>query len=223
MSDETDSVRPARRVRRVVRVFTQRESQALIEPLEAQIAEAIAGCALVHDVAEGKRSPAEAHEQMAEIEHRGDLLRGKLVAKLTHVLVAPVDREDLFRLSRSIDDVLDNLRDFAREWDLYGVESREPFVRLLEATAQGLEALRSAVQTIADDPKRLTSRTALATKKAANEIRHAYDEELAKLFQRKLSMKVIKIRELLRRLDVVGLRLNEAADVLADAAVKRRA
>ena len=38
---------------------------------------------------------------------------------LAGVLVTPVDREDLFRLSRSIDDVLDNLRDFVREWDLY--------------------------------------------------------------------------------------------------------
>ena len=36
-------------------------------------------------------------------------------------------------------------------------------------------------------------------------------------------MEVIKAREILRRLDVVGLRLNEAADVLSDAAVKRRA
>jgi hypothetical protein len=31
----------------------------------------------------------------------------------------------------------------------------------------------------------------------------------------------MKARDLLRRLDVVGLRLNEAADALADAAVKR--
>jgi division protein CdvB (Snf7/Vps24/ESCRT-III family) len=96
-------------------------------------------------------------------------------------------------------------------------------VGLLEATATALEDLRVAVQTIGRDPKKLTSRTALATKKSANEIRRLYDEELARLFQRKLSMKVLKIRELLRRLDVVGLRLNEAADVLADAAVKRRA
>ena len=34
-------------------------------------------------------------------------------------------------------------------------------------------------------------------------------------------MEVLKCRELLRRLDVVGLRLNEAADRLSDAAVKR--
>jgi uncharacterized protein Yka (UPF0111/DUF47 family) len=160
---------------------------------------------------------------MAGIEHQGDLLRAKFVGKLAHVLVAPIDREDLFRLSRSIDDVLDNLRDFVREWDLFDVSTKDPYGALLEATTAALEDLHRAVRTIARDPKKLTSRTALATKKSANEIRRLYDEELARLFQRKLSMKVLKIRELLRRLDVVGLRLNEAADVLADAAVKRRA
>jgi len=192
-------------------------------PLERQLAVTIAACALAREVAEGKRTPSEAHAKIADIEHRGDLLRAKFVGKLTHVLVAPVDREDLFRLSRSIDDVLDNLRDFVREWDLFDVSTKDPFVGLLDATAAALEELRTAVRTIGRDPKKLTSRTALATKKSANEIRRQYDEELAKLFQRKLSMKVLKIRELLRRLDVVGLRLNEAADVLADAAVKRRA
>lgn len=210
-------------VRRVVRVITRNESESLIAPLERQLVATISACALAREVAEGTRTPAEAHAKIADIEHKGDLLRGKFVGELTHVLVAPIDREDLFRLSRSIDDVLDNLRDFMREWDLFDVTTKEPYAGLLDATAAALEDLHVAVRTIGRDPKKLTSRTALATKKSANEIRRLYDEELAKLFQRKLSMKVLKIRELLRRLDVVGLRLNEAADVLADAAVKRRA
>ncbi|NLE23401.1 MAG: DUF47 family protein [Actinobacteria bacterium] len=210
-------------VRRVVRVITRSESQTLIAPLERQLTVTIAACALAREVAEGKRTPAEAREKMAGIEHSGDQLRARFVSKLTKVLVAPIDREDLFRLSRSIDDVLDNLRDFVREWDLFDVSTKDPYIGLLDATARALEDLHGAVQIIGRDPKKLTSRTALATKKSANEIRRLYDEELAKLFQRKLSMKVLKIRELLRRLDVVGLRLNEAADVLADAAIKRRA
>jgi uncharacterized protein Yka (UPF0111/DUF47 family) len=188
-----------------------------------QLVGTIAAGARARVVAGGGRTPSEAHEKMAGIEHQGDLLRAKFVGKLAHVLVAPIDREDLFRLSRSIDDVLDNLRDFVREWDLFDVSTKDPYGALLEATTAALEDLHRAVRTIARDPKKLTSRTALATKKSANEIRRLYDEELARLFQRKLSMKVLKIRELLRRLDVVGLRLNEAADVLADAAVKRRA
>ena len=93
----------------------------MVAILERQIAEAIRACRLARSVADGKLDPGEAHEQIAEIEHRGDTLRGKLVTQLATVLVAPIDREDLFRLSRSIDDVLDNLRDFVREWDLWQI------------------------------------------------------------------------------------------------------
>jgi uncharacterized protein Yka (UPF0111/DUF47 family) len=159
---------------------------------------------------------------MAEIEQRGDALRGKLVMRLAGVLVTPIDREDLFRLSRSIDDVLDNLRDFVREWDIYGIEADDAYLGLIDATTSGLEDLRLAVQTISKDPSD-TSRFALVCKKSANEIRREYDVELGRLFNGELTMEIFKVRELLRRLDVVGLRLNEAADVLADAAVKRRA
>jgi hypothetical protein len=44
---------------------------------------------------------------------------------------------------------------------------------------------------------------------------------LAKLYAGELSVETLKARDLLRRLDVVGLRLNEAADFLLDASVKR--
>ena len=156
---------------------------------------------------------------MAAVERRGDTMRGELVARLSGVLVAPIDREDLFRLSRSIDDVLDNLRDFIREWDLYEIKAATSYLGLLDATADGIADLQLAVQAIANDPKDV--KTALASKESAGEIRRLYDVELGRLFRGKLTMEVVKCRELLRRLDVVGLRLNEAADRLSDAAVKR--
>jgi len=196
-------------------------SQPLTAILDRQLAETIAACRLARAVAEGKADPAEADVRMAEIEHRGDNLRNELVVKLAAVPDAPIDREDLFRLSRSIDDVLDNLRDFLREWDLYGITGTDAYLGLLDATASGVADLRTAVSAIGKDPKEI-SRTALISKKSANEIRRLYDAELGRLFHGELSMDVIKVRELLRRLDVVGLRLNEAADVLSDAAVKRR-
>ena len=194
-------------------------SEPLIAILERQLEETIAACRLAHAVAEGKADPAEAHEQMAEIEHRGDTLREELVRRLAGVPAAPIDREDLFRLSRSIDDVLDNLRDFVREWDIYGVEAAGGFVGLLNATASGIGDLQLAVQAIAEDP--IDMKTALSSTRSANEIRRLYDVELGRLFRGKLTMEVMRSRELLRRLDVVGLRLNEAADRLSDAAVKR--
>ena len=205
------------------RALTRRPDAELVGALREQVAVTVEGVDLTLALVNGEVPIADARQRMREIEHRGDECRHTTVNRLSSAFANPIDREDLFRLSRSIDDVLDNLRDFVREWDLFDVSTKDPYIGLLDATARALEDLHGAVQIIGRDPKKLTSRTALATKKSANEIRRLYDEELAKLFQRKLSMKVLKIRELLRRLDVVGLRLNEAADVLADAAIKRRA
>jgi high affinity sulfate transporter 1 len=192
---------------------------AVIATLEAQLTEAAAACRLARSVAEGRITSADALLRTAEIEHRGDTMRSELVNRLTGVLAAPIDREDLFRLSRSIDDVLDNLRDFVRAWDLYDVAAAGRFSGLLDATARGIEDLQRAIQAIAEDPNDVT--TALATKKSANEIRRQYETELGRLFRGEPTMEVVKSRELLRRLDVVGLRLNEAADRLSDAAIKR--
>jgi len=210
------------RFRRAIRDLGRGASAPLTAILERQLEETIVACKLARAVAEGSAVPSEAYEQMAEIEHGGDVLRGELVTRLARVLVSPIDREDLFRLSRSIDDVLDNLRDFVREWDLYEIEGGDSFLAILDAIASGVDDLRLAVRTIASD-SRDTSQSALVSKKSANEIRRLYDAEVGRLFRGELTMEVLKSRELLRRLDVVGLRLNEAADVLSDAAVKRRA
>ena len=209
------------RFRRAIRDLGRGESVPLTSILERQLEETVVACRLARAVAEGSAVPSQAHERMAEIEHAGDVLRGELVTRLAGLLVSPIDREDLFRLSRSIDDVLDNLRDFVREWELYQIEGGDSFVGILDAIAGGVEDLRLAVQTLASDAKD-TSHSALVSKKSANEIRRLYDAEVGRLFRGELTMDVLKARELLRRLDVVGLRLNEAADVLSDAAVKRR-
>jgi uncharacterized protein Yka (UPF0111/DUF47 family) len=193
----------------------------VIAILERQLEETASACKLARAVAEGRSVPGDAREKAAEIEHGGDMLRRELVTRLQGSLDSPLSREDLFRLSRSIDDVLDNLRDFVREWDLYRVAGAASFVTVIDAIAAGVDDLRLAVQTIAGGADDM-SQSALASKKSANEVRRLYDGEVARLFSGELSMEVLKSRELLRRLDVVGLRLNEAADVLADAAVKRQ-
>ncbi len=192
---------------------------AVIATLEGQLSEAADACRLARAVALGKVGSSDAGVKIAETERRGDLMTAELVTRLAGVLVAPIDREDLLRLSRSINDVIANLSDFVREWTLYGVRSARGFLGLLDATASGIGALQLAVEAVARDPKDLEA--ALASKKSANEIRRLYDVELGRLFHGEPTMDVVKHRELLRRLDVVGLRLNEAADRLSDAAIKR--
>ncbi len=168
----------------------------------------------------GEVDASSAHERVVDLEHRGDRARGQFVRELASAVAPPLDREDLFRLSRSVDDVLDNLRDFAREFELFSVEDDGVFGGPLEAVERAVTRLGEAIDLIVDAPDRL-GESVLAANKASNAIRRRYQEAVARLLVGTVDAPMLKRRELLRRIDVVGLRLGEAADALADGAVKR--
>lgn len=208
------------RLGRLVTDLIGRADQRLVDILGDQIEAAIDGAALARALVAGQKPAADARALMAAIEHRGDRERGRLVAALSATLTAPVDREDLFRLSRCVDDVLDSVRDFVRESHLYGLDRQPSVTPVLDALIEGLRAVGSATRELLGDPA-AASRTTMTAKKAVGRIRQCYQLELAELFKGELDMRTLKRREVLRRLDVAGLRLGEAADALADGIVKR--
>lgn len=158
--------------------------------------------------------------KLADVEESGNEHRAQLIDELARALTTPLDREDLFRVSRSIDDVLDNLRDFGRELDLFSPAATDSFGPLLRILDDGVAVFRDAVMDMRARPAQVTARCKKA-KEHGNSLRRHYQEALAALFARDLTMETLKQRDLLRRLDVVGLRFGEAADALADAALKR--
>jgi uncharacterized protein len=208
------------RLRRVVSDLLGRSDQRLVELVIRQIEAATDGARLARAMTVGDVAPATARSQMGGIEHHGDQQRGALVAALSASLTTPIDREDLFRLSRFVDDVLDELRDFVRESDLYALPDQDSVAPILDALVDGLDMLRSAIrQMVARNSQ--AGVTTLAAKKSGSRIRQLYQLELAELFRRPLDVELMKRRELLRRIDVVGIRLGEAADALADGIMKR--
>jgi uncharacterized protein len=188
--------------------------------LAAQVDHALDGLAVIAAAVRRETTPERCLERLIEIEHDGDDVRGAVVEELASALILPLDREDLFRVSRSVDDVLDNLRDFARELALFELQDVRCVSAMVDELEQALTHLRAAVTGIPDEDESFP-RAVLAAKKASNGVRSRYDEALAGLFEDPVDADTMKQRELLRRLDVVGLRLGEAGDALADGAVKR--
>jgi uncharacterized protein len=203
---------------RLGRSLTRRPDDVLVGNLRDQVAATLEGLDLTLALVRGEIGIEDARRRMSEIEHRGDDFRGVTVNRLASAFANPIDREDLFRLSRSVDDVLDNLHDFVRELDLFAIDPHPRLAGLLTAIGDGLGDLDEAIATIARDPLRIR-KASLAVRK--NEIRRRYQEALAQTLSAPVSADNLKLRELLRRLDVVGLRLGEAADALADGAMKR--
>jgi uncharacterized protein Yka (UPF0111/DUF47 family) len=198
-----------------------RSDQRMVALIARQIDTAAKGARLAESMAAGEVSAADARTRMVDIEHLGDDQRAELVRELGHSLTTPIDREDLFRLSRSVDDVLDDLRDFARESDLYGMGDQPGVAPLLAAIAEGLEELKRAVGNVVASPATVPQ-DAQQAKKHCNRVRQLYQLQLAELFQGEVDVEMFKRRELLRRIDVVALRMGEAADALQDGVLKRR-
>ncbi|MFC4116431.1 DUF47 domain-containing protein [Nonomuraea zeae] len=214
------AARPARRLARAWDELRGRSGRRVIDLIRGQVAVARAGAVLTCSAASGALARSAARTRMTEVEHEGDAARAELVRALRRTLATPLDREDLFRLSRSIDDVLDQLRDFVREADLFGPADLAFAVEPLRAVIDGLDELEEALLKILGDPGSVTV-AVLATRKSRSRVHQLYQARLAELFAGPLEMDTLRERELLSRLDAVGRRLGESADALADAMLKR--
>lgn len=205
--------------RDLLRELGAREHRS-IQLLRDQVTNAADAVRTVRASVSGDLDSADAERQVIEIEHRGDAARAELARVLAAAVAPPLDREDLYRVSRSVDDVLDNLRDFAREFALFDACDDGIFAETLGAIGTAVDRLGEAIDQLAVAPERLAD-TVAGSKKASTAIRRRYQEAVAALLVGPVDVVMLRRRELLRRLDVVGLRLGEAADALADGGVKR--
>jgi uncharacterized protein len=208
------------RLRRFTRDLTGGNDAVLVGHLEQQLDATLAAVAIARALAAGEIATADARSQLGAVESDGDHARRALITQLSRTLAAPMDREDLFRLSRSVDDVLDNLRDLGREFDLYQIPGEPLLVDALANIEAGVLGLREAIGSLIGAPEHASLRAAEAKK---NDVRPSYQQAMAALLAegQEVTTELLRRRELLRRVDVTGLRLAEAADALADGAVKR--
>src|SRR5215471_18899776 len=74
-----------------------------------------------HDVDERVR-------KLKEIEHRGDEMTHNILTKLNQTFITPFDREDIYRLASSLDDVLDFVYAAGVRLIMYKITSAPPAV-----------------------------------------------------------------------------------------------
>ncbi|MGI8518980.1 MAG: DUF47 domain-containing protein [Acidimicrobiia bacterium] len=202
-------------------LFGKRKPDATVEALKEQIKAAADAAHAALEMLNRELSNEEAKVRIEEIETVGDKARATLSEELTQALGTPIDHEDLFRVSRSVDDVLDSLRDFVNEVDLFGPEDRSGLIPPLKPIVEALDQFREAVDKLDDDPKAVTE-LGFKAQKTAGKVRKLYQAGLGELFNTEtVTVDMLRSRELLRRLDVIGLRVQESTAGLSDGLMKR--
>lgn len=210
------------RLVRFVQSFGPQASKELIQNLVSHLEADADAVMLVIRMLRGAVDYPTSLIEMSEIEHRGDLLRSSLVAELARTLVTPLDREDIYRFSRSIDDLLDELRDFVREWNLLQEADPQPLLHVLTELNAAIASTALVVRSL-QGPKNLESGSAqlLEALRSANRVRTVHEDEITTLFTGRVTMKLLRERELLHRLDTIGMHLVQGLNTIADSFVKR--
>ena len=113
--------------------------------------------------------------------------------------------------------MLDNTRDFIREIHLWKGYAGEHANVALTHVNVALHDLELAVTAEGADMRRYC----LEASKESARVRRAYESGLAAVYTGEMSMDTLKTRDLLRRVDVIGLRLGESSDAILDGLVKR--
>ncbi len=170
------------------------------------------------------RNADETHARRVEqIEKEADELRRILIDDLNRSFVTPIDREDLYSLSRAIDDVLDYGYSTIDEMVMFGVQPTELMGKMVTILREAAEELHLGVLQLRERPQ-VALAHATRAKKLENRAESLYREAIVELFQQPKTVEdvmwMLKKREIYRHLSNAADRGDEAANIISDIVVK---
>jgi len=164
-----------------------------------------------------------AARRVQRLEKEADELRRILIDELNRSFVTPFDREDIFALSRAIDDVIDYGNTTVEEMLIFNVEPDNYLRRMVGLLREAAEELHLGVLRLKEHPQ-VALDHATRAKALENRVENVYREAIADLFRGPEDvehiMHMLKMRELYRHLSNAADRGDEAANILGDIVVK---
>jgi predicted phosphate transport protein (TIGR00153 family) len=155
-----------------------------------------------------------------DAEHRCDALTHDAIQRLHRTFITPFDREDLYSMSTSLDNVMDAIDHAASLVRLYQIKVVRPGARELAHTVTGsTERLHAALDALAK--KRPVHPHAVEINRLENEADRAYQDAIRKLFDGERDpIVIIKWKELFDVLEQITDACEDVANVIEGVVVK---
>ena len=157
-------------------------------------------------------------------EKEADEVRRILIEELMHTFITPFDREDIFSLSREIDDVLDYAATTVDEMEILDVTPTVYMTRMAALLFDASGEIKLAIERLYDNHLTVASDHAQRAKALENRVEAVYREAIADLFRGAKSSKhiveMLKVREIYRHLSNAADRTDQAANVISDVIMK---
>ena len=178
------------------------------------------GTRLLHDILQNPANMEPRLDQLQAIEHRGDEMTHGIITALNQTFITPFDREDIHRLTSSLDDVLDFVNAAGVRLRLYKIKTPPSIAAELAAMiVEQSEELAQGVSLL--EKNKLVLEHCVEVHRLENEADRLSRNAIADLFDNeKDPIHLIKIKELYEVLETATDKAEDAANVLETVALK---
>lgn len=206
---------------RIQKFVRRRRNNDFIAMLGQQAALTVEGLEVLADY---MRNPSNKNaKRLRQCEKDADEVRRILIDELNRTFVTPIDREDIFSLSRAIDDVIDYAYSTINEMDTLEVKPNDYLRRMVDLLREGAEEIHLAMERLEQHPT-VASDHAVRAKAIENRVENVYHEAIANLFSGPKDLdhivEMLKLREIYRHLSNAADRGDAAANLITDIVVK---
>lgn len=153
-------------------------------------------------------------QKVRDLEKEADDLKVDLERKLVQCFVTPFDREDIFELSVSLDEVINSAKAIVREVEAFEVAAEGTAVcEMGDLLVEGTQALQRSIYSLKADLKE-AAQQALLARKSENKLAKVYRNAIRELLQLDDFKKIMRIKEVYKtmlagaeKIDTVGEKL----------------
>ena len=186
-----------------------------------QLADRIASAATLLEKMLSTEPPAwETASQIKQIEEECDGLTHQIIRRLNRTFVTPIDREDIYQLATSLDDVMDAIDAAANVVRRYQIASLRYGARELSSLMwQSALQVRAALEAL--EKRTAVYERAVEINRLENAADTVHNEALRRLFEEeKNALTVMKWKEMLDLLEEATDRCEDVANVIEGVVVK---
>jgi predicted phosphate transport protein (TIGR00153 family) len=160
-------------------------------------------------------------QQLKDIEHRGDEMTHNVLTRLNQTFITPFDREDIYRLASSLDDVLDFVYAAGVRLIMYKITSAPPAAsQLADIIIKQCDQLTQAMVKLDKKNDQLLE-NCVEINRLENEADQISREAIGLLFDKeKDPISLIKLKELYEVLETATDKAEDAANVLEGVVLK---
>ncbi|MFN8060962.1 MAG: DUF47 family protein [Vicinamibacterales bacterium] len=178
------------------------------------------GARLLEQMVAPERPVWDKADEIKEVEHRCDTLTHQILQRLHRTFVTPIDREDIYALARSLDDVMDAIDAAAGMLQLYRIEEMRAGARQLAntITASTEEVWRAMM---ALETMKGVAPSAVEINRLENEADRIHHHAIGELFaQERDPIAIMKWKEILDLLEQATDRCEDVANLLEGVVLK---